>query len=118
APFPNMWFETGSQVGRAGRLLSGCETLATYFIELATLISLWRMRKNLAVWLLTLTVFLGLVGLGLIVVNIGSLYRFRYPFLMLMFVLAAGGIRQILSHRAQPQAAARSSLHDLQSSVV
>jgi 4-amino-4-deoxy-L-arabinose transferase-like glycosyltransferase len=118
APFPNMWFERGSQVGRAGRLLSGCETLATYLIELATLISLWRMRRNLAVWLLTLTVFLGLVGLGLIVVNIGSLYRFRYPFLMLMFVLAAGGAREILRHRAQRREAARSSLHDLQSSVV
>lgn len=103
APFPNMWFEEGSQVGRAGRLLSGFETLLTYIIELAVLVSLWQMRKKLAVWLLALTVFLGLTGLGLIVANVGSLYRFRYPFLMLMVVLAAGGTRQILRHRAKGQ---------------
>lgn len=103
APFPNMWFAKGSQVGHAGRLVSGVEILFTYLIELLALISLWRMRKNLAVWLLAATVTLGLTGLGLIVLNIGSLYRFRYPFLALMIVLAAGGIGEIATWRAKRQ---------------
>ena len=100
APFPNMWFAEGSQVGRAGRLVSGLETLITYVIELLALVGLWQMRKSLAVWLLAFTVILGLTGLGFTVLNIGSLYRFRYPFLALMIVLAAGGIGQVLSWRA------------------
>jgi len=100
APFPNMWFAEGSQVGRAGRLVSGLETLITYVIELLALVCLWQMRKSLAVWLLAFTVILGLTGLGFTVLNIGSLYRFRYPFLALMIVLAAGGIGQVLSWRA------------------
>lgn len=37
APFPNMWFSVGDQVGKAGRLLSGCETLIMYAVQLLAL---------------------------------------------------------------------------------
>jgi hypothetical protein len=103
APFPNMWFAKGAQVGRTGRLLSGFETLITYGLEILALVGLWRVRKNLAAWLLAITVVSGLIALGLIVLNIGSLYRFRYPFLMLIVVLATGGITHSLPSGANHQ---------------
>jgi hypothetical protein len=103
APFPNMWFRQGAQVGRTGRLLSGFETLITYLLEALALVGLWQARKNLAAWLLAFTTVSGLTALGLIVSNIGSLYRFRYPFLMIIIIFAAGGAGHLMQSRAGRQ---------------
>lgn len=103
APFPNMWFAKGGQVGRTGRLLAGFETLVTYMMELLALVGLWHARKNLAAWLLAVTTVAGVTALGLIVLNIGSLYRFRYPFLILIVIFAAGGSLHLLRRSAEQQ---------------
>jgi hypothetical protein len=95
APFPNMWFSAGKQVGAGGRLLSGFETALTYMIECLALFGLWSKRKHLAAWLLFLVAALGAVSLGLIVTNIGALYRLRYPFWVLLVVLGAGGAAKL-----------------------
>lgn len=97
SPFPNMWLADGNQVGSAGRRLSGLEMLLTYLIELLALAGLWHGRRRLTVWLLSLTTLIGVTALGLIVLNIGSLYRVRYPFWMLLVVLGAGGITRLHS---------------------
>jgi hypothetical protein len=91
APFPNMWFQRGGQVGRTGRMIAGFETLLTYFLVALAIVGLWHNRRNMAAWLLGGTAIAGITALGLIVLNIGSLYRFRYPFLMLIVMLAASG---------------------------
>jgi predicted lipid-binding transport protein (Tim44 family) len=46
--------------------------------------------------LLGLIAALGILSLGLVVVNIGALYRLRYAFLILLIIMAAGGVTQIL----------------------
>jgi hypothetical protein len=38
---------------------------------------------------------LGIVALGLVVNNVGALYRLRYPFWTLMVILAAGGLELV-----------------------
>jgi 4-amino-4-deoxy-L-arabinose transferase-like glycosyltransferase len=91
APFPRMWFETGSY-GAAGRLLSGAETFAMYVLYVAVIVCLWRERRRLAMWLVFLTATAGLIGLGLVVVNAGALYRIRYVFWIMLIVIAAQGI--------------------------
>jgi len=91
APFPNMWFAEGMVVGKGGRWLSGFEMLFTYVLEALAVIGVWQRRRQLSVWLLTLTAILGVTALGLIVVNIGSLYRLRYSYWILLVVLGAGG---------------------------
>lgn len=96
APFPNMWLTSGKQVGSAGRLLSGIETLAMYAIEGLAIIGLWYERRRVSVWLLVTTATIGVIALGLIVVNVGALYRLRYAFLILIIIVAAGGISQLL----------------------
>ena len=89
APFPAMWLDAGYNVGLIGRLLAGIETLLTYIIELLACVFVWRSRRRLDVWLLVLTVMTGVIALGLVVVNVGTLYRMRYPFWILMVVMAA-----------------------------
>jgi hypothetical protein len=99
APFPNMWLGAGKEVGASGRLLSGFETLLTYMIECLALFGLWRERKHLSAWLLFLVVTLGAVALGLVVANIGALYRLRYPFWALLIILGAGGASHLVGRR-------------------
>lgn len=96
APFPNMWFGNGKEVGVSGRLLAGFETLMTYMIECLALFGLWRARKDLSAWLLFLVVTVGAVALGLVVTNIGALFRLRYSFWMLLLILGAGGADYLL----------------------
>jgi hypothetical protein len=97
APFPNMWFAKGLLVGKTGRLLSGAEMLLTYILAVLALIGAWQRRKRLSVWLLTTSAILGVTALGLIVVNIGSLYRLRYPFWILIVILGSGGAGHLYS---------------------
>jgi len=102
APFPNMWFATGKQVGSGGRLLSGLETMAMYVVEGLAIVGLWgkgrkrRGRQGFSVWFLALVAAMGLISLGLVVVNVGALYRLRYVFLVLLILLAAEGAAQTL----------------------
>jgi 4-amino-4-deoxy-L-arabinose transferase-like glycosyltransferase len=94
SPFPNMWMRVGS-FGLAGRLLSGLETLVMYFLYLAAAFCVWRERRNAKMWLLFLVATIGIVALGLVVVNAGALYRIRYIFWMMMIVIAAEGIAKL-----------------------
>ena len=99
APFPNMWLAQGKQVGGGGRLLSGFETLLSYVIECLALVGLWSARRELSAWLLFLVCSLGAVALGLVVSNIGALYRLRYPFWALLIICGAGGVDYLLRRR-------------------
>ena len=100
APFPRMWFEAGSG-GRMGRLLSGLETLVMYLLYLAAAFCLWKGRRNPALWLLFLSIFIGLVALGLVVVNAGALYRFRYVLWIITIAMAADGLVRIWDQRSK-----------------
>jgi hypothetical protein len=91
APFPNMWFQEGTN-GRAARLVTGAETLIIYGLYLPAMFCLWRQRRNLSLWLVFLVAALGMIALGVVVVNAGALYRLRYVFWILIVVLSAEGI--------------------------
>lgn len=101
APFPNMWWQTGKEVGANGRLISGFETLLTYVLEGFALYGLWRERRNVSAWFIFSFVVLGVVALGLVVNNVGALYRLRYPFWTLMVILAAGGLDLVRKRLSQ-----------------
>jgi 4-amino-4-deoxy-L-arabinose transferase-like glycosyltransferase len=91
APFPKMWVEAGS-FGRTPRLVSGIETLVMYFVYLAVVLCVWRERRNIKMWLVFLVATIGMLALGLVVVNAGALFRIRYVFWMMLIVLAARGV--------------------------
>jgi hypothetical protein len=88
APFPNMWVQAG-HFGLTGRLISGLETLAMYLVYVAATFCVWRERRSARMWLLFLVATIGMLALGLVVVNAGALFRIRYVFWMLLIVIAA-----------------------------
>ena len=88
APFPRMWVQAGTY-GLAVRVLSGLETLAMYFLYVAAAVCVWRERRNRMMWLLFLVATIGMLALGLVVVNAGALFRLRYVCWILMIVIAA-----------------------------
>jgi 4-amino-4-deoxy-L-arabinose transferase-like glycosyltransferase len=96
APFPRMWFEAGIS-GRSARLLSATEMLAMYLLYAAAVYCLWKEWRKLQVWLIFLTASVGMIALGLVVINAGALYRFRFVFWMMMIVLAVKPISDLRS---------------------
>ncbi len=103
SPFPNRWFETGKVVGSAGRQVSGLETLIMYVLEAFAVIGLWQGRRNERTWLLFAIAVAGLLALGLVVANLGALYRIRYVFMILIIIPGAAGIRYTLELIASRQ---------------
>jgi hypothetical protein len=101
APFPDMWVGAGTHVGSAGRLSSGAETLFMYLCELLALVALWRAPRCLANWLMLSIYTLGVTALGLIVSNVGALYRLRYLFVILLIILAVKGLESIVTNRSR-----------------
>ena len=95
APFPTMWLVAGQRVGSAGKLLSGAETLIMYVTGLLALFAVVRPPHRLAASLLLSITILGVTVLGLVVPNIGALYRFRYVFWVLLIILGVKGFEVI-----------------------
>lgn len=97
APFPDMWVTGGNQVGRVGRLLVGGEMLVLYAFNLLALAGLYYRRAQLSVWLLWLSAATGFTALGLVIVNVGALFRIRYVFCMLIIIVGSEGVLRALS---------------------
>lgn len=99
SPFPDTWVGAGRRVGSVGKMLSGAETLVMYVVQLLALVAVLRPPWRLASWLLLAVTAFGVTGLGLVVPNIGALYRFRYTFWVLLLVLGAKGLESLLASR-------------------
>ncbi|MCA1567614.1 MAG: hypothetical protein LC803_18585 [Acidobacteria bacterium] len=97
APFPSTWVASGKLIGSAGKLLSGAETLVIYVFELLALVAVLRPPRRLAACLLLSITAFGVTSLGLVIPNIGALYRFRYTFWVLLIILGAKGLEAILT---------------------
>lgn len=105
APFPQTWADSGKRVGSAGKLLSGAETLVMYVFELLALVAVIRPPRRIAAWLLFSISVFGMTLLGVVVPNVGALYRFRYTFWLLLIILAAKGFEAALASYKQRLAA-------------
>ena len=102
-----MWLQVGGQAGRSGRLMSGLEMLLMYVMYLSALVALWFERKRIPMWLSFTVASAGIVGLGLIVANVGALYRLRYAFWILLIVIGAQGILLIRERRHEVSTTSR-----------
>jgi hypothetical protein len=95
APFPNRWISRGEQYGSAGRMLSGIETGIMYvFIALAFAGVI--MKRRIPVLFLVSIVIMGSLSLGLVVTNVGAIYRMRYAYWLLIIIAGVGGTLTIL----------------------
>lgn len=91
APFPGGWLTAGKTSGRWGALLAGLETGLMYIATLLAAVCVWMERRKPGVWLIAVLVICGLTLLGLVVVNLGALYRHRYIFWFMIVLLAVQG---------------------------
>ncbi|MCX8145982.1 MAG: hypothetical protein N3C59_06575, partial [Azovibrio sp.] len=92
APFPTDWVgQATSPGGRVKRLVSGVEMLGVYVLLIGWI---WVLRSDGNVWGVAA---LSVIGIGGILFyaysspNVGALYRYRFPFLMLLILIAALG---------------------------
>lgn len=99
APFPVTWIKTGTTFGRAGRLIAGIEMCFAYLLTFFAAAGAWRTRRLPQTWLLISIVLLGATALGLVVINLGALYRLRYTFVVLLSVLGAERLSRSLSFK-------------------
>jgi hypothetical protein len=97
APFPNMWFATGAQVGLSGRIVAGMETLVLYAFLILCAVTLWQSRKRIEVWLLFGIASIGCLALAYVVVNVSALYRMRYAYFIILIILGMKGLLSLLS---------------------
>jgi len=92
APFPDQWFTVGSsQASTIMRKVSAFEMMVVYFSYIFLFYALVHWRKRLETWLIFIFSLYMMVIYGLVVCNIGSLYRMRYVYIMMLVALGLAG---------------------------
>ena len=93
APFPSDWLAP-AQCSGSGimRRVAGVEMLGVYFALAFLPYALWRWRSRVEMWLAAAFGSILLLLYSYATPNIGSLYRLRYGFLMLLVALGVAGV--------------------------
>lgn len=92
APFPNQWLGTGSLEGRTPmRRIAGVEMIGVYLALPFLPLALWRWRRRVELWVIVGFCVTMLLVDGAVITNVGTLYRLRYGFLMLLVALGIAG---------------------------
>ena len=83
SPFPADWFKTGSlPVNTIKRREAGIEMVGVYLALALLPYAVWRWRRRSDLWIILIFCAGMMLVYGLVVTNVGTLYRFRYGFLM------------------------------------
>lgn len=92
APFPNMWFGSVSQdPNTLMRQESGVEMSLAYLFLLGLPVAIWKLRKNLRMWIVLMYAVGVLLIYTMVTANVGSLYRFRYVYWMTIIAFSIYG---------------------------
>ncbi|MBF0361090.1 MAG: hypothetical protein HQK49_08770 [Oligoflexia bacterium] len=92
APFPSILLEQGSsKLMNLSRRMVFFEMIFIYVFLLMVPYVLWKHKANAQMWLIICFCFTIMLSYTLIVTNIGTLHRFRYPFIMIISGLGVGG---------------------------
>jgi hypothetical protein len=92
APFPADWFGEGSyEQNTLMRRISAFEMIGIYLALAFLPYAVWRWRTNPQVWMVLMLCVGMMLIYTLVVVNIGTLYRFRYGFMMTIVALGLSG---------------------------
>lgn len=96
APFPDQWFESGQQQSTTiMRRIAALEMSIIYPALLFSLLAFWQWRKKPDLYIVYGFAGGMILAYALVVVNVGTLYRMRYGFLM---VLVAFGVAAFLKY--------------------
>jgi putative peptidoglycan lipid II flippase len=94
SPFPNVWFSSTSayKVTAVGfRAASSIEMIFAYFSLLGLPYFAWKNRGQAAIWVVIFLCTAMLLLYAVTVPNVGSLYRFRYPYYMPLVCIGFAG---------------------------
>lgn len=92
APFPRDWSGRGSiEAGSFMRRISAFEMLGMYAALLFLPYSLWRWRKCTEAWLIIGSCTIAITLYTYIIPNVGTLYRMRYGFIMIIMAMGVAG---------------------------
>jgi len=106
APFPEDWFKEGSfEANTLMRRVAGAEMLGVYFALCFLPFAAFFWARHFEFWIMILFCSGLLVLHGLVVNNVGTLYRMRYGLLMLIVALGMAGFVQFLEVRRKKCAA-------------
>jgi len=94
SPFPPEWFKPGTlPANTVMRRVSGFEMLGVYLALAFLPYAVWRWRAQPDLWIILVFCSGMMLIYGLVVANVGTLYRFRYGFIMTLVALGiAGGL--------------------------
>lgn len=106
APFPAHWLGVGSlEANTMMRRITAFEMLGVYFSLLFLPYAIWHWRKRIELWIILICCIPPLLIYGIVVANIGTLYRMRYGFLMTLVALGLAGfiamVQQIRQRRGR-----------------
>jgi hypothetical protein len=98
APFPNHRFSNqGSYAGsRLMRRISGFEMAIVYFGLFFLWYAAWYWRKRIEMWVIAAFCIYFMLIYGLIVCNVGTLYRMRYLYITILAALGIAGFFALL----------------------
>ncbi len=100
APFPSHWFQSGSVAPNTMmRRISALEMSGIYIGLCLFIVALIQMRKRLEIWMILAFNILLLLTFALVVVNVGTLYRMRYGFVMTLVAIGIARCTQYLLER-------------------
>ncbi len=92
APFPTQWFGQGSsEATTVMRRISALEMIVVYCALLFLPYALWLWRRRIEIWLTLSFCTILLLIYAYILPNVGTLYRTRYGFLMMIVALGVAG---------------------------
>jgi len=100
APFPDMWLGQGSTGATTMmRRVAMLEMSAAYLALLFVPVALWRWRRRSEVWIVLAASVSMLMLYAVTTPNIGTLYRVRYGYLMLLITLGLAGACDLWARR-------------------
>lgn len=113
APFPETWAMAGTTAANTiMRRVAGPE-MAGIYLGLALLpFAVWRWRRRLDLWIVLWLCAGMLLGYGLVVANVGTLYRMRYPYVMMLVGLGLAGFLALWEARREHRRSAAASAED------
>jgi hypothetical protein len=102
SPFPNAWFGEGSlEPNTLMRTIASVETMVNYVCLAGLLVASAFYRKDIRFWCVVAFCYLLILPQGLVVANIGTLYRFRFGGYMAIMALGLAGLLTRLSKKSQ-----------------
>lgn len=101
SPFPELWGGGASTPAMTmARKVVGGVTLIFYVCLIGLVIGLWKLRRNVLVWVMVGICLIGILTYALTYPNIGTLMRYRYGFYMLLIGFGLASWWELWIHRS------------------